>query len=91
MPGALAGRSHRGLLKTYNIVATLSTVFSLRRNATVAAACDTADGDFSPNILAICTLSIRAIERRRLTAATPAKNPRHRARAARPLSHGRSP
>src|SRR5262252_8831607 len=27
----------------------------------------------------------------RLTAATPAKNPRHRARAARPLSNGRSP
>jgi hypothetical protein len=37
MPGALAGRSHPGSLKTYNIVATLSTVFSHRRNATVAA------------------------------------------------------
>ena len=35
--------------------------------------------------------AIRAIERGRLTAATPAKNPRHRARAARPLSNGRSP
>ena len=32
-----------------------------------------------------------ADERGRLTAATPAKNPRHRARAARPLSNGRSP
>jgi len=32
-----------------------------------------------------------ADERGRLTAASPAKNPRHRARAARPLSNGRSP
>src|SRR5215831_16831215 len=32
-----------------------------------------------------------ADERGRLPAATPAKNPRHRARAARPLSNGRSP
>ena len=32
-----------------------------------------------------------ADERGRLTTATPAKNPRHRARAARPLSNGRSP
>ena len=31
-----------------------------------------------------------ADERGRLTAATPAKNPRHRARATRPLSNGRS-
>ena len=32
-----------------------------------------------------------ADERGRLTAATPAKNPSHRARAARPFSNGRSP
>jgi len=36
-------------------------------------------------------LSDGSDERGRLTAATPTKNPRHRARAARPLSNGRSP
>ena len=36
-------------------------------------------------------MGLVADERGRLTAAAPAKNPRHRARAARPLSNGRSP
>ena len=41
MPGALAGRSRQELSKTYNIVATLSTVVSHRTKATAAAACRT--------------------------------------------------
>src|SRR5215472_11362065 len=44
-------------------------------------------GSGSPEIKRIAAV---ADERGRLPAATPAKNPRHRARAARPLSNGRS-